>query len=115
MFKLFFCFLFFCCQGRGLFSQLFQLFFIFFPGFGCVLYFLFQGLRIVPFLFEPVNLSFDILLDPDAATQRLYLVRGYPTTFLIDREGVIREQHIGLLTGEQLDDYLRALGLEPES
>jgi peroxiredoxin len=61
---------------------------------------------------DELDLSFDILLDPNGEIQRLYLVRGYPTSFLIDPEGVIRVQHVGIMTEEQLDGYLRELGVE---
>ena len=60
---------------------------------------------------EELGLDFEILLDPDAAVQRLYLVRGYPTTLIIDQDGIIRVQHVGLITEEQLDRYLADLGL----
>jgi len=60
---------------------------------------------------DELDLSFDVLLDPQAEAQRLYLIRGYPTTFFIDREGIIRVQHVGVLSEAQLDDYLRDLGL----
>lgn len=60
---------------------------------------------------DELGLTFEILLDPDAKIQRLYLVRGYPTTFLVDREGVIRVQHVGLLSEAQLDAYLADQGL----
>jgi peroxiredoxin len=60
---------------------------------------------------DELNLSFDVLLDPQAEAQRLYLIRGYPTTFFIDREGMIRVQHVGVLSETQLDGYLRDLGL----
>ena len=60
---------------------------------------------------DDFGLTFDILLDPDAEIQRLYLVRGYPTSVLIDADGVIRVQHIGLMTEDQLDGYLQELGL----
>ena len=58
-----------------------------------------------------MGLTFDILLDPAAEIQRLYQVRGYPTSFLIDAAGVIRVQHIGLMTEKQLDGYLQEIGL----
>jgi peroxiredoxin len=63
---------------------------------------------------DELRLDFEILLDPDAAVQRLYLVRGYPTTFIIDQEGVIRVQHVGLINEDQLDRYLADLGV-PEN
>lgn len=60
---------------------------------------------------DELGLTFDVLLDPKAEIQRLYQVRGYPTTFLIDPDGVIRVRHIGLMTDDQLDSYLQDIGL----
>jgi len=60
---------------------------------------------------EELDLTFDVLLDPEAEVQRLYQVRGYPTSFLVDADGVIRIQHIGLMTEGQLDSYLQELEL----
>jgi cytochrome c biogenesis protein CcmG, thiol:disulfide interchange protein DsbE len=61
---------------------------------------------------DELGLSFDILLDPTADIQRMFLVRGYPTTFFVDAEGVVRVQHVGIMTEDQLDGYLRELGVE---
>ena len=58
-----------------------------------------------------VGVDFPLLLDPEADVQRLYRVLGYPTTFFIDEEGTIRFQHIGLMSGGQLDEYLKQMGL----
>jgi peroxiredoxin len=58
-----------------------------------------------------VGVDFPLLLDPEADVQRLYRVLGYPTTFFIDEEGTIRLQHIGLMSGGQLDEYLQQMGL----
>ena len=58
-----------------------------------------------------LGLTFDILLDPEAEVQHLYLVRGYPTSVLIDADGIMRAQHIGLMTEDQLDGYLQELGI----
>jgi peroxiredoxin len=60
---------------------------------------------------DEMGLTFDILLDPEAEVQRLYLVRGYPTSVLIDADGIMRMQHIGLMTEDQLDGYLLEIGL----
>jgi cytochrome c biogenesis protein CcmG, thiol:disulfide interchange protein DsbE len=60
---------------------------------------------------EEHNLTFDILLDPRAIVQSAYRVRGYPTTYFIDDEGVIQAVHIGILLANQLDDYLRDIGV----
>jgi peroxiredoxin len=58
-----------------------------------------------------LGLTFDVLLDPEAEVQRLYSVRGYPTSVLIDADGIIRIQHIGLMTEDQLEGYLQELGI----
>ncbi len=60
---------------------------------------------------DELGLTFEILLDPGAEIQRLYQVRGYPTSYFVDAEGIIRVIHIGLMTEGQLDDYLTELGL----
>jgi peroxiredoxin len=53
--------------------------------------------------------SFPILLDPGGKVQKMYRVRGYPTTYILDREGIVRFHHIGLLTEAQLNGYLNQL------
>ena len=57
------------------------------------------------------NLTFDVLLDPGGRIQSLYQVRGYPTTYFIDLDGIIRVIHIGLMTESQMDDYLEQVGV----
>lgn len=51
---------------------------------------------------EGFGLSFPLLLDEDAAIQEQYAVLNYPSTFVIDRDGVIVAQHYGALTAEQI-------------
>jgi cytochrome c biogenesis protein CcmG, thiol:disulfide interchange protein DsbE len=41
------------------------------------------------------GLTFPILLDPAGESQWIYGVQGLPTTFLIDRNGMIREKVLG--------------------
>ena len=60
---------------------------------------------------DEFELTFVVLLDPEAEVQHLYQVYGYPTTFVIDHEGVIRVRHIGLISEGQLDGYLQELGI----
>jgi peroxiredoxin len=62
---------------------------------------------------DELGLSFDILLDPGAKVQQLYRVRGYPSSYFVDRDGFITIVHIGLMTEGQLDDYLLTLELGP--
>lgn len=41
------------------------------------------------------SLTFRVLLDSSGQVARLYQVRGIPTTFFIDRDGVIRDRVVG--------------------
>ena len=59
-----------------------------------------------------LQLTFDPLLDPGAEVQQLYQVRGYPSSYFIDGEGVIKQLHIGIMTEGQLDSYLDDLGID---
>lgn len=60
---------------------------------------------------DELEISFTILLDPGGKIQREYRVRGYPTTYLIDSEGLVRIQHIGFMNESQLDQYLSEIGV----
>jgi peroxiredoxin len=56
-------------------------------------------------------LTFPVLLDPGAKVNDLYRVRGYPTTFFVNRDGLIDREHVGYMSDSQLKDYLTHLGL----
>ncbi len=56
------------------------------------------------------SVQFPILLDPGAEIQKLFRVRGYPTTLIVDKDGIIRYHHIGLITEDQLNHYLSDMG-----
>ena len=60
---------------------------------------------------DELGLTFDILLDPKAMVQQMYAVRGYPTTYIIDSDGIIQYQHLGVMSENQLDRYLNNAGL----
>lgn len=60
-----------------------------------------------------LGISFPILLDPGGEIQRLYQVRGYPTTFFVDETGIIKVMHLGPMDSAQLDAYLSELGAAP--
>jgi peroxiredoxin len=45
-----------------------------------------------------MGLTFPIPLDENAAASRLYAVRSLPTTFFIDRRGIIRQIQLGPVT-----------------
>ncbi len=48
-------------------------------------------------------------LDSRGAASTLYRVRSLPTTFFIDREGIIREMQIGGLNDATLAQMLRSV------
>ena len=56
-------------------------------------------------------LTFPVLLDPGAKVNDLYRVRGYPTTFFVNRDGVIQHEPVGIMSEEQPKGYLTELGL----
>jgi peroxiredoxin len=60
---------------------------------------------------DDLDLNFPILLDPGGAVQELYRVRGYPTTFFVDADGVIQILHIGEMSADTLDNYLAQMGV----
>jgi peroxiredoxin len=60
---------------------------------------------------DEFGLTFQILLDPGANVQKLYRTRSYPTSFFVDRKGVIQAQHIGVMTEGNLDGNLAQIGL----
>lgn len=52
------------------------------------------------------GLTFPLLLDESAEIQELFAVRAYPSTYIIDPDGIIRAQHFGPLTPEQIDQLI---------
>jgi peroxiredoxin len=61
---------------------------------------------------KQLGLTFDILLDPQASVQEEYAVRGFPTTFVIDKDGIIRAVHLGEMSSSELDRYLARAGVK---
>lgn len=61
---------------------------------------------------DQVKVTFPLLLDPGGKVQALYRILGYPTSFFVDRQGVVRIVHIGIMDDSQIDQYLKQVGLE---
>ena len=55
---------------------------------------------------EERALTFTILLDETTRATQAYQVRGIPTSFLIDPDGVIRVRHTGPLDKALIDEYI---------
>jgi cytochrome c biogenesis protein CcmG, thiol:disulfide interchange protein DsbE len=58
-----------------------------------------------------VPLAYHVVADQTAEIMDLYGVAGMPTSFLIDREGVVRKVHLGFREGDTdlLEDALQAI------
>jgi peroxiredoxin len=60
---------------------------------------------------QELGLTFHVLLDPGLEVPEDYLVRGLPSSYFVDQDGVVRIVHIGVMTEGQLKDYLEEMGL----
>lgn len=60
---------------------------------------------------SPLNITYPILLDNDGLVSKLYKVIQLPNTYFIDRDGIIRIRHIGLLSSDQFQEYLDRVGV----
>ncbi|MBO8162669.1 MAG: TlpA family protein disulfide reductase [Brevibacillus sp.] len=58
---------------------------------------------------EKYELPFPILLDTEGKVGRLYLIQGIPTTFFVDRSGVIRNMMLGMPSKELFEQEVKAL------
>ena len=52
------------------------------------------------------RLTFPVVLDMDGHVMKQYDIQPIPTSFIIDRQGVIREKHIGPMSYEQMVQYV---------
>jgi cytochrome c biogenesis protein CcmG, thiol:disulfide interchange protein DsbE len=57
------------------------------------------------------KITFPILLDRGGIVSEMYFVRNYPMTFFIDKEGILRAQHLGQLSNDLLSRYLEQIGI----
>ncbi len=60
---------------------------------------------------ETNGYSFTVLLDADGKVTRAYMVSGLPTTFVVDRKGVLSSSRVGAMNLQQMEFMVRkALG-----
>lgn len=57
------------------------------------------------------GLTFTVLLDSDGLIAKKNGVNAFPTTFFIDKEGIIQSQHVGQLDKNTMADYLKLIGI----
>jgi thiol-disulfide isomerase/thioredoxin len=58
-----------------------------------------------------LGLTFPVLLDPGGKIADLYQVRGFPTTYFIDREGFVRGVFVGILSKKVIENNLKKIGV----
>jgi len=63
---------------------------------------------IAPFV-KAMGATYPILLDENGRVAKTYRPVGLPMSVLVDQEGIIQVRHVGLLTRDQLEDYLADL------
>ena len=56
---------------------------------------------------DELGLSFPLALDESGAINELYAIQTRPSTYVIDREGVIMARHFGIMTEPQLRQIFR--------
>ncbi|TGU55091.1 redoxin domain-containing protein, partial [Mesorhizobium sp. M00.F.Ca.ET.186.01.1.1] len=54
-------------------------------------------------------LTFPIPMDVSGSVSNRYLVQAFPTTYLIDTEGIVRKKIIGMIDAGTLELELRQL------
>jgi peroxiredoxin len=56
-----------------------------------------------------LGIGYPVVQDNDFAIWKRYAVRGWPTTFLIDRRGILRHRHIGEGGYDETEALIRQL------
>ncbi|KKI91892.1 hypothetical protein WQ54_12235 [Bacillus sp. SA1-12] len=55
---------------------------------------------------KELNLTFPVLLDEKGAINKQFEVLSYPTSYIIDEDGIITSKFVGAMTYEQMKDLL---------
>ncbi|HZQ06858.1 MAG TPA: TlpA disulfide reductase family protein [Anaerolineae bacterium] len=59
-----------------------------------------------------LSLTFPVLLDKDGIAETAYHVLGLPTSFFIDRRGIIRATRVGNMSEQYIDEQLQKIFAE---
>ena len=57
---------------------------------------------------QDFNLNFPVLLDPEGKVGDTYKTVTIPTTYIIDKKGIIKQKHIGPMSYEMMEDFYQA-------
>lgn len=55
---------------------------------------------------KDIGVTFPVLFDSDSKVHAMYRFPGYPTSYLVDKNGIVRFQHVGLMDENTLESYL---------
>ena len=69
-----------------------------------------EGDLLVRKFVDQFHLPFPILLDPDGAAAKAYRVQGLPTSYFIDRTGIVRAANVGGMNRAYIEAQIAALG-----
>ncbi len=72
-----------------------------------------EPVNIIRRFVEERELTFPILLDLDGKMAERFQVFGFPTTYFVDRDGILREVYVGQLDEVILSSYLEKIGAAP--
>lgn len=61
---------------------------------------------------DELELTFEVVLDSNLEVEEQFRVRGLPSTFFIDQDGVIQILHIGFMEESLLMGYLDEMGVK---
>ncbi|RUS45697.1 redoxin domain-containing protein [Cohnella sp. AR92] len=53
------------------------------------------------------GLTFPVVLDADGTVKQLYQVTAYPTTYVLDKQGIIRNKFTGAINDETMKQVIR--------
>lgn len=73
-----------------------------------------SGVDAVRNFISELSLTFPVLLDSDGQAETAYHVLGLPTSFFIDRRGVIRATRVGAMSEQYIDEQLQKIFAEGE-
>jgi peroxiredoxin len=70
-----------------------------------------ESAEVVKKFLQDFDMSYPILLDEKADATKAYQVMVLPTTFFIDKDGILRYRHVGYIQEDQFRAYLGKIGV----
>lgn len=64
-----------------------------------------DGPQVIASFFDELGVYIPVALDRSAEVSRLYGIQGYPTTFAIDGDGIVRHMKLGAMTIQEMFAY----------